>query len=150
MLVGYAVVASIGYGLAMNFSFWPFQLGLGTALSFEPGAAVGENLHSFLLYAITTSLVWEIGRAITTALGVVLVGIPVLATLRRGAARVAFLPADSRPAGSVREAPGSGGPDPSSSERARTFEPGKTEGPRTFDSGPSERPRRPDTPDTPP
>ena len=107
LLVGYAVVASFGYGLAMNFSFWPFHLGLGTALSFEPGAAIAANLQSFLLYAVTTSLVWEIGRAITTAVGIVLIGVPVLATLRRGAARVAFVPASTQPAEADHAAPDS-------------------------------------------
>ncbi|MGC0251317.1 ECF transporter S component [Pseudactinotalea sp. Z1748] len=93
MLAGYAVIASVGYGLAMNFSFWPFQLGLGTELSFVPGAATGENIHRFLVYAVTTSLVWEIGRAITTVVGIVVIGPLVLATLRRGASQVGFAPA---------------------------------------------------------
>ncbi len=92
LLVGYAVVASFAFGLAMNFAFWPFQLGLGTELSFVAGAPAGENLHRFLLYSLATSLVWEIGRATTTALGIVLVGRPVLSTLRRGAARAGFVP----------------------------------------------------------
>src|SRR5690606_17089707 len=47
----------------------------------------------FLLYSLATSLVWEIGRATTTALGIVLLGRPVLSTLRRGAARAGFVPA---------------------------------------------------------
>lgn len=93
LLVGYAVVASFAFGLAMNFAFWPFQLGLGTELSFVPGAPAGDNLHRFLLYSLATSLVWEIGRATTTALGIVLLGRPVLSTLRRGAARAGFVPA---------------------------------------------------------
>ncbi|MGC0273890.1 ECF transporter S component [Pseudactinotalea sp. Z1739] len=103
MLAGYAVIASVGYGLAMNFSFWPFQLGLGTELSFVPGAAAGENIQRFLVYAVTTSLVWEIGRAITTVVGIVVIGPLVLATLRRGASQVGFAPA---PAAVVRHADG--------------------------------------------
>ncbi|WP_346266145.1 ECF transporter S component, partial [Georgenia thermotolerans] len=93
LLAGYAVGAALAFGLAMNLSFWPFQLGLGTQLSFVAGDAVAANLHRFLLFTLTTSLAWDLGRAVTTALGVLLLGRPVLATLRRAAARAAFAPA---------------------------------------------------------
>ena len=96
LLAGYAVVAALTFGLAMNLSFWPFQLGLGTELSFVAGDPAGENLHRFLLFSLTTSLGWDVGRAVTTALGVLLLGRPVLATLRRAAARAAFAPAGRR------------------------------------------------------
>lgn len=102
MLAGYAVVAALAFGLAMNLSFWPFQLGLGTDLSFVAGEPPRENLRRFLLYSLTTSLGWDIGRAVTTAAGVLLLGRPVLATLRRAATRAAFAPAPasgSAPAG---------------------------------------------------
>jgi energy-coupling factor transport system substrate-specific component len=98
MLAGYAAVASLAFGLATNLSFWPFQLGLGTDLSFVAGAPAGENLHRFLIYSLTTSLAWDIGRAVTTAAGVLLLGRPVLATLRRAATRAAFAPAKLPPA----------------------------------------------------
>lgn len=89
-LAGYGAVASLAYGWAMNLSFWPFQLGAGTAISFVPGDPVGENLRRFVLYSLTTSLAWDLGRALTTALGVALLGRPVLATLRRAAVRASF------------------------------------------------------------
>ncbi|QDC26844.1 ECF transporter S component [Georgenia yuyongxinii] len=98
MLAGYAVVAAVAFGVAMNLSFWPFQLGLGTDLSFAAGDPAGENLRRFLLYSLTTSLAWDIGRAVTTAAGVLLFGRPVLATLRRAATRAAFAPAKLPPA----------------------------------------------------
>lgn len=109
MLVGYGAVASVVYGMAMNFSFWPFQLGLGTELSFVPGAPAGENLHRFLVYSLATSLVWEIGRATTTAVGIVLLGRPVLATLRRGATRAGFAPARAGSSGARPERPARAG-----------------------------------------
>lgn len=90
MLAAYATVAALLYGLAMNLSFWPFQLGLGTELSFVAGEAVGENLGRFLTYSVATSLGWDVGRAVTTAAGVLLLGRPVLATLRRASARALF------------------------------------------------------------
>ena len=92
VLAAYAVLASLGYGLMMNMSWWPFQLGGDTALSFVAGADPATNLHRFLLYSLATSLGWDVGRAITTAVGVVVVGRPVLAVLRRAASRAAFGP----------------------------------------------------------
>ncbi|MFH5821484.1 ECF transporter S component [Georgenia sp. AZ-5] len=94
LLAGYAVAAALAYGALMNLSFWPFQLGFGTALSFVAGDPVGENLHRFVLYSVATSLGWDVGRALTTAAGVVLLGRPVLATLRRAATRAFFAPQD--------------------------------------------------------
>jgi energy-coupling factor transport system substrate-specific component len=92
VLAAYAAVAGLGYGLVMNLSWWPFQLGGGTALSFVAGAGPADNLHRFLLYSLGTSLGWDLGRAITTAVGVAVVGRPVLAILRRAATRAAFAP----------------------------------------------------------
>src|SRR5450759_2398966 len=77
-------------GVAMNLSFWPFQLGTGTSLSFVPGAALDTNLHRFVLYSTATSLGWDLGRAVTTGLGLALVGGPILVALRRTSARAAF------------------------------------------------------------
>ncbi|WP_447925934.1 ECF transporter S component [Georgenia muralis] len=90
LLAAYAVVAALLFGLVMNLSFWPFQLGLGTGLSFVAGGALGENLGRFLTYSVATSLGWDVGRAVTTAAGVLMLGRPVLATLRRASARARF------------------------------------------------------------
>jgi len=90
LLVGYGAVAALAFGVAMNLSFWPFQLGTGTSLSFLPGAALGTNLHRFVLYSAATSLGWDLGRAVTTGLGLAVVGGPILVALRRTSARAAF------------------------------------------------------------
>lgn len=92
VLAGYGVVAAIGFGLLMNLSFWPFAVGVDTALSFVPGAPILENLARFLVFSLATSLAWEIGRAITTAALILLVGHPVLGALRRAARRATFAP----------------------------------------------------------
>ena len=91
-VAAYGAVAALAYGLLMNFSFWPFQLGGTTGLSFVPGDDVGTNLGRFLLFTAATSLGWDVGRAVTTAVAIALVGRPVLAALRRTAARAAFGP----------------------------------------------------------
>jgi energy-coupling factor transport system substrate-specific component len=88
----YAAAAGLGYGVAMDLSFWPFQLGAGTTLSFVAGDPIARNLHRFLLYGLGTSLGWDVGRAITTAVSIAVVGRPVLAILRRAATRASFAP----------------------------------------------------------
>ncbi len=84
MLVGYGVAASYAFGLVMNLWFWPFAVGTGTGISYQAGAPLAENVASFGLYSLVTStLTWDTVRAITTAVGIVLVGPATLAALRR-------------------------------------------------------------------
>lgn len=97
VLAAYGIIAAFGFGWAMNLAFWPFQLGGSTAISFVPGAPVIENLRHFVVYSVLTSLGWDLGRALTTALGVLLLGRPVLATLRRAARQARFEPAPAGP-----------------------------------------------------
>jgi energy-coupling factor transport system substrate-specific component len=93
VVAAYGAVAALAFGLLMNLAFWPFQLGGATALSFVAGAPVAENLQRFALYTATTSLGWDVGRAVTTVVGVALLGRPLLHALRRTATRAAFAPA---------------------------------------------------------
>ncbi len=74
MLAGYGAFAALAFGVAMNLSFWPFALGSGTGISFEPGAPLGTNLGRLLAFTAATSLGWDVGRALTTAVGLALVG----------------------------------------------------------------------------
>jgi energy-coupling factor transport system substrate-specific component len=94
MLAAYGVVAAYAYGLLMNLSGWPFLLGIvvpgheQTALSFDPSAPLWENLRRFAVYTLITSTgSFDTGRAITTAVAIVVVGPAVLTTLRRAARR---------------------------------------------------------------
>lgn len=91
VLAVYGVVAAYAYGFLMNMWFWPFSIGTDTALSFVPGDAVWSNLHRFVLFTLATStLGWDTGRAITTAVAIVVLGPVVLATLRRAVRKAAF------------------------------------------------------------
>ncbi|SBS71554.1 ATP-binding cassette domain-containing protein [uncultured Microbacterium sp.] len=84
LLCGYGVAASYLFGLLMNLWFWPFAVGSGTGISYLPGGSLGENLGSFLVYSLLTSTAgWDTLRAVTTVLGLTLVGRPILAALRR-------------------------------------------------------------------
>ncbi|WP_241976675.1 MULTISPECIES: ECF transporter S component [unclassified Cryobacterium] len=100
VLAFYAALCGFVYGQAMNLSFWPFTLGPDTALSFVPGAPLGETLTTFFRFSIATSFGWDLMRAIVLAGGVALIGWPVLAALRRTARRAFFsaaLPARDTP-----------------------------------------------------
>lgn len=98
LLAGYAVVASYLYGMLMNLSSWPFTLGIAVpghegSLSYVAGAPALENLHRFAVYTLLTSTGgWDTGRAITTALAIVLLGPAILTTLRRAARRAVVQP----------------------------------------------------------
>lgn len=92
VLCGYGVLAALIFGLAMNMSFWPFAIGGASELSYVPGAALAENLRRFLTFTVVTSLGWDIGRAITTVVGIAVIGRVVLPLLRRAATRARFTP----------------------------------------------------------
>lgn len=84
MLCGYGIVASYLFGLLTNLWFWPFAVGAGTGISYVPGAPLATNLSSFLLYSLVTSTAgWDTLRAITTIVGIAVVGRAILAAFRR-------------------------------------------------------------------
>lgn len=84
MLCAYGAVASYLFGLLTNLWFWPFAVGAGTGISYVPGAPLETNLSSFLLYSLVTSTAgWDTLRAVTTIIGITLVGRAVLAAFRR-------------------------------------------------------------------
>ena len=99
MLAAYAVVASYLYGLLMNLSYWPFALGIVVpghegSLAYVAGAPVLENAHRFGVYTLLTSTGgWDTGRAITTAIAIVVLGPAILTTLRRAARRAVVVKA---------------------------------------------------------
>lgn len=93
MLVVYGIFVAYAFGLIMNFTSWPFTLGIAIpgesdSLSMVPGDPPLDNLHRFAIFTTLTSLwSWDTGRAITNALTIVVLGPAVLATLRRAARR---------------------------------------------------------------
>jgi energy-coupling factor transport system substrate-specific component len=89
MLAAYGAVAGLAYGLVMDMWFWPFATS-GTSLHFVPGASVVENLHRFWTFHLTTALGFDIPRAFSNAVLILVAGTPVLAALRRASRRAAF------------------------------------------------------------
>ncbi|MGP0032269.1 MAG: ECF transporter S component [Acidimicrobiales bacterium] len=91
LLAGYGVVAALAYGLLTNFWFWPF-IGSTTTYSFQAGAGTIDNLRRFLFFDATTSMGFDLTRAATCALLILVLGRPVLAALRRASRRAVFEP----------------------------------------------------------
>lgn len=90
LLVAYGTAMAVAFGVLMNLWFWPFLAGGDTAISYLPGGPLLDNLRRLLLFSIATSAVWDLGRAVTTALLVGLAGPSVMLVLRRAARRAAF------------------------------------------------------------
>lgn len=96
MLVAYGVVVSYVFGALLNLWFWPFATGADIAghngLAYVPGAGLAENLHRFIVFTVVTSGAgWDTGRAITNTVAIIVLGPPVLATLRRAVRKAAFV-----------------------------------------------------------
>ena len=91
VLAGYGVVAALVYGLLTNFWFWPF-VGSTTTYSFVPGGGTAGNLHRFWFFDLTTSMGFDLTRALTCAVLILVLGRPVLAALRRASRRAVFEP----------------------------------------------------------
>lgn len=90
LLAAYGAVAAIAYGFLLNLWFWPWAAGTTSQLSFVAGAPVTENLHRWLLFNLTTSLGFDLPRAVVVSLLLLFAGPPVLAALRRATRRAAF------------------------------------------------------------
>lgn len=97
LLAGYGMVSAFAYGWVMDFSFWPFGIGNETQISFDAGLGPLENLHRFVLYNIATSMGWNLGRALTNAALITLLGVPLLRVLRRAARPAEFAEAIPTP-----------------------------------------------------
>jgi energy-coupling factor transport system substrate-specific component len=95
LLAGYGMVSAFAYGWLMDFSFWPFAIGDGTQLSFDPAASPMENLQRFVMFNLATSMGWNLGRAVTNAALVYILGAPLLRLFRRTARQASFVPASS-------------------------------------------------------
>ncbi|MFD7547856.1 ECF transporter S component [Streptomyces sp. NPDC059816] len=95
LLAGYGFLAAFAYGTVMNLAGWPFMGELTSSVAFQPGEPVPENLVRFLAYCLATSLGWDLGRAVLTAVLTLALGGTVLKALRRATRRAAF---DARPA----------------------------------------------------
>ncbi|MFF7876843.1 ECF transporter S component [Streptomyces californicus] len=90
MLAVYGAVAAFAYGTIMNLYGWTIVPGLGSGISFVAGDPLHENLVRFLVYCATTSLGWDLGRAVLTVVLTLALGPTLLRALRRATRRAAF------------------------------------------------------------
>src|SRR3954454_18390381 len=88
-LTAYSVLVGLAYGMVMNLWFWPFA-SYGPEVSFVAGDPFRANLARYLVFYVTTSLPWDLGRAVLSGLLVLLAGSPLLRALRRASRRAAF------------------------------------------------------------
>jgi hypothetical protein len=83
-LIAYGILASYLFGALMNLWFWPFGVGPETSISYLPQGSLPDNLGRFGVYTLVTStLTWDTVRALTTGIGLALIGVPALKALRR-------------------------------------------------------------------
>jgi energy-coupling factor transport system substrate-specific component len=89
LLAAYSGLVGLAFGLVMNLWFWPFA-SYGPETSYVAGASFAENLHHYAVFYVTTSLPWDLGRAVLSALVLLLAGTALLRALRRAGRRAAF------------------------------------------------------------
>ena len=90
MLVICSILTSEFFGILMDLQFWPFAIGPKTQLSYIPSSAISENIHRLFVYHFTTSMAWNVPRAVFTAILIILVGPGVLSALKRSARKASF------------------------------------------------------------
>jgi len=91
-LVLYSIISSFFYGSLMTLWNWPYLAGTGTSISYVAGDPILDNLVRFFQYELVTGgFFWDIGRAVTTSVLVLLTGTALIATLNRAAIRAGVI-----------------------------------------------------------
>ncbi len=73
----------------MNLYFWPFLMD-DTVSGWQPGIGWGTGLKRYLVFYLTTSLVWDFGRAAGNTIFVLVLGMPMIRALSRFRERFEF------------------------------------------------------------
>jgi energy-coupling factor transport system substrate-specific component len=89
LLASFGFAWGMAYGLIMNLYFWPFIVG-DPAISWTPGASLGDGLARYAAFYLATSIYWDFARAVGNALLVTAVGLPVIRALSRFRDRFQF------------------------------------------------------------
>lgn len=93
-LATYGATAAVLYGWMLNLWFWPTLTGLPEPISFVPGGGALTNVQHWIVFNLTTSMGYDLPRAVFTFVVIAWLGPRVLAALRRTTRRAAF---DVRP-----------------------------------------------------
>lgn len=106
ILISFGILSSFSYGALMTLWNWPFLAGVGSSVSYVPGAGIIENLQRFWQYQIFTGgLAWDFGRAMTTTLLIAISAPLLLNTLNRAAAKAGFTKTAKREVASQKATP---------------------------------------------
>ncbi|WP_370412441.1 ECF transporter S component [Streptomyces fradiae] len=92
LLAAYGFVAAFAYGTVTNLYGW-VTVSAGNqqaGIFFVPGDPASANLVRFLAFLLTTSLGWDLGRALLTVVLTMTVGGALLRALRRATRRANF------------------------------------------------------------
>lgn len=87
VLAGAAWLAAFAYGLLINLWSWPLTPGDGD-LQWSPGMGALDAAQHYWSFYVSTSLVWDAAGATANLVAVVVLGRPVLRSLRRFAVRL--------------------------------------------------------------
>jgi energy-coupling factor transport system substrate-specific component len=91
LLASWGALLGLVFGAIMNLWFWPYLVNVGA--SGDNGAAASglwATLGRYAAFYLTTSLWWDLGRAIGNFLLILLFGVPILRLLRRFQSRFRF------------------------------------------------------------
>ena len=86
-------VAGYFFGFLLNLSLLAVLGRPGSSIAYRPGLPFIAQWHRYLIFDASTSLGWDTGRAITTALAILIVGPAALSAFRRAARKANFQPA---------------------------------------------------------
>jgi energy-coupling factor transport system substrate-specific component len=91
LLAAWGALLGLIFGAIMNVWFWPYILGAGQEMYWQPGLRAWETLGRYAVFYLAASLWWDVGRAGGNFLLVLLLGAPVLRLLRRFQQRFSFV-----------------------------------------------------------
>lgn len=82
------------FGALLNLWFWPFTSAgsLGSSVAWSPGMSLGETLHRYGAFYLSTSFVFDLFRAAGNVVLVLALGGPILAVLERFRSRFGWEP----------------------------------------------------------
>ncbi|MER6450860.1 ECF transporter S component [Streptomyces venezuelae] len=90
MLAVYGLAGAFAYGFVMNLQGWVMLQNMPHGASFHAGDPLPANLARFVVYYVTTSLGWDLGRAVLTVALTLTLGATLLKALRRATRKAAF------------------------------------------------------------
>ena len=88
ILAIYGAFSSFLFGLLMDLQLWPWLAGNLTQLSFSPDLGTSENVFRYLTFHFATALSWDIPRAITTSVLILIAGPAIVHSLRRAEGKI--------------------------------------------------------------